>query len=305
MIRLQISDRPSARRALVAARLVLLVALLLPARSALAEWLFDVDLGIPKLKSGDLRLSGDLALGWGLEHMGLSVGGGAGWYDFESASLLENNLEARAQLEGFYLLGAPTAPLRGEFRLTAGYVYTDVEYLARGATALLFNDHTSNFVRTTLFGGGRLRLGPVYARLLVGAGLQWESFNDLRVDQGINVSDTESWTFRFALRALVRWTVWSGWLSLRLDSEVERFFITRDKSSITLEPSGKTLTDAITLESVQWSARNHLALEVDKLQVFDLVPALFFGLEVYAISGENARATTIVPVFGVALSKHD
>jgi hypothetical protein len=82
--------------------------------SAQAAWLFDFDIGIPTLKSGDFRVSGGLSTGWGLEHFGVLVSGHAGWYDFASDELSSNNFEAKAGLHGYYLLGKPPSALRGE-----------------------------------------------------------------------------------------------------------------------------------------------------------------------------------------------
>jgi hypothetical protein len=273
-----------------------------PARAADGEWTVDVGAGVPRLKSGDLKLAGDLTLGYAAEAWFLEVHGHVGWFDLETEALRSDNLRTGGSLGAGYLSGSHDSDLRFEARLAARVDYYDATdvVLSRGQD---FTDQTSLFVGGSLLVGLRLfERGPLALRVLVGAGPQLESYSTLRVGSANTLADVERASLRPEARLSLRWTALPDLLSLRLRARGSRFEITRDSALVRFDP-GQVATAASSTTLTQTEVSLRLFVDVDLLRFGGFVPSLFAGADWISTGDEDGSANALVPVGGLNLTR--
>ena len=172
----------------------------------------------------------------------------------------------------------------------------------RAANVADFNDETSLFYRGTAFVGGRLfPNGPVSLRLILGAGAQYETYEQIQLIDGISLSETDRFSFRPEARLTVHWDVWRGILGLRLRVRGTRFSITRNDGVLRLDTLGGISSMGTTVVTDQTELSGRLFVELDVADFIGFVPALFVGAEHVSISGPDERTSTWVPLVGVGL----
>jgi len=265
----------------------------------------EANAGVPRLRSDDLRFTGDLTLGWKTKAIGVIGRGYLSYYDYTTPTGATDNMRTGGSLEAWYRSGDDSSKVRFEARLTGGVDYYDATYNPSGpaATSGHFHDEDSLLARGTLLVGVYLQPSAKFMLdLLVGGGGQYESYGYLKTDPADpNVlSDTTAVSGRGNGRLLMRWSFWPSILALRIRAEGSFFRLTRDV--FTVAQIGRPLSAGTTsteVTQVETSSRAFLDLDFAKLLGF--VPAAWGGIDYFQISSDAGDTTISVPILGVGI----
>ena len=271
------------------------------AQSSDDGWIFEAGVGIPKLSSGDVHLSGDLSVGYSGESLFVLASGALGYYDLARSDVRSDNLRATGSLAASYLTGERTSSLRFEANLASELAYYD------GTEILVtrnqdFTDQTSLLLRGTLLGGVRLfEQGPLSLRVLAGGGVQLESYSQLRVGSTNSLADTDRLSFRPELRLSGRWALWEDVLALRLKVRGSRFELTRSELLLSFDPDRPLEVSTSASTSTQTEVSVRLYADLDVLRFGGFVPALFLGIELVRSELRGQATDVVVPIVGADL----
>lgn len=267
----------------------------------------DVSAGLPVLASDEIRLNGDLGLGYETQNWGLVANGSLSYFDVESELGIIENVSAGGGLDAWYVTGAPADLFRFEVRTAFSGGLLDSQDI--NATTL-FADQSSIVGRGNLLLGGRFQWPRVRLDFLAGGGGQVESINALTVDQtmtangsttNVSIEDTEKFTIQYEGRIQSRIQLVSEILSLRLKLDVKQYEVTRDNQLLSIG-LGQMPTQASELQATTYlELRSRLFIDADILSFEGFVPALFVGLDVIEISSELGTTQSNIPVFGIDL----
>ena len=267
----------------------------------------DVSAGLPVLASDEIRLNGDLGLGYETQNWGLVANGSLSYFDVESELGIIENVSAGGGLDAWYVTGAAADLFRFEVRTAFSGGLLDSQDI--NATTL-FADQSSIVGRGNLLLGGRFQWPRVRLDFLAGGGGQVESINALTVDQtmtangsttNVSIEDTEKFTIQYEGRIQSRIQLVSEILSLRLKLDVKQYEVTRDNQLLSIG-LGQMPTQASELQATTYlELRSRLFIDADILSFEGFVPALFVGLDVIEISSELGTTQSNIPVFGIDL----
>jgi hypothetical protein len=270
-----------------------------------APWLLDASAGVPKLKSGELRVTGSLLAGYATNAFGAVAWGSGGYYDFKSGNALADWQRAEGYAEGWWVSGTDKNNARLELRASGGVAYYATSYTG---TSIIFTDEDSLLGRGSLLVGGRVRSGQaLQASILLGGGVQVEEYSSLKVpsaaaSQGVSIDDTTKVTFRGEGRLRLRWAMAPTIVALRLHGDGNFFSLRRSDDSIRVMAGSTQTTNSVSTYR-QVEAHGRLFVDIDALAFFGISPALFGGLDYSSVSGDGGTVRSLVPIGGLALSK--
>jgi hypothetical protein len=266
----------------------------------------DVNASLPVMRSDELRLNGDLTVGY--NRGGFGVVGRASAYDYEVTTGvgLTDTVRYDSDVSAWgYLMLAPR--VRCELRGAIGAAFYDTTSVDVRASSV-FVDETSLLGRGQALAG--LRWDPserLVVSLVGGGGLQLESWdgNSVATTSGAKVqyvtTERTPTTLRLEARARAEWRVAPGVLTLRARIDLESLAVTR--SDVTTAFSvGTSVTSTATSEIAtrrQTEVFGRLFVDVDALRVLDFRPTLHGGLNAVALGGEGF----VAPVFGVGIRR--
>jgi len=289
----------------------LLALVLLSCSSAFAQslprgstWNLDLSAGVPKLHGDEFKATGSLSVGYASESFGGQLWANGGYYDFQSGNALADWTRGEAYAEGYWVSGGLASPVRLEVRVSGGAAYYDSSYTG---TSALFTDETSTMGRGSLLLGTRLNSSALQASLLLGAGAQMEDYSVLTVASaaskaGVGIDDSVKTNVRGEGRFRLRWVVAPQVISLRLQGDGNYFSIRRADDSVRVF-SGKVETTGSVSVYKQFDMHSRFFVDLDVISFLDISPCAFAGLDLVKISGTGGDLNTVVPVFGVGLSK--
>jgi hypothetical protein len=266
----------------------------------------DVNASLPVMRSDELRLNGDLTVGY--NHGGFGVVGRASAYDYEvtTGAGLTDTVRYDGDVSAWgYLELAPT--VRCELRGAIGAAFYDTTSVDVRASSV-FVDETSLLGRGQALAGVRWDASERFVLSLVGGGgLQLEAWdgNSVTTTTGAKVqyvtTERTPTTLRLEARARAEWRVAPGVLTLRVRLDLESLAVTR--SDVTTAFSvGTTVTSTSTSEVAtrrQTEVFGRLFVDVDALRVLDFRPTIHGGLNAIALGG----ASFVAPVFGVGIRR--
>jgi hypothetical protein len=268
----------------------------------------DASAGWPALASDEIRVNGDLELGFEGTKWGVAAHGELSYFDVVSGLGSVENIHFGGGIDAWHLTGTEQDRFRFEVRgAFSGGLY-DAEDLN---TTALFADQSSVVGRGNLLLGGRYQWARLAFGVLGGGGGQIESFNALTVGQNtssdpgsIIIEDTEKFTIQFEGRAFSRFQLLKETLSLRFKVELRQFEITRDNRLLNLS-LGQTPSQTVALQATtHFEVRLRIFLQADAFAFLGFVPAIFFGLDVIEISSDLGIIESTVPVLGVDLVRY-
>jgi len=266
---------------------------------------FEANGGVPRLRGDELRIVGDLTLGWKTTAIGLIGRGYISYFDYASVAGATDNTHTGGSIEAWYRSGNDASTVRLELRLAGGIDYYDATFVPSGAPAVsgYFHDEDSLLARGTLLAG--LVVQPnarFFLELLVGGGAQYESYGYLASDpKDPNVlSDTTAVTGRGNGRLLLRWSFWPSILSFRARADGSLFRLTRDVFTVAQmnRPPSAGVTST---ELTQGETTSRAFLDLDFAKLLGFVPAAWGGVDYVQVSSVAGDTTVTVPAFGIGI----
>lgn len=266
----------------------------------------DVNASLPVLKSDELRLNGDLTVGY--NHGGFGVVGRASAYDYEvtTGAGLTDTVRYDSDLSAWgYMMLAPG--LRCELRGALGGAFYDTTSVDVRASSV-FVDETSLLGRGQALAGVRWDGSERFVVSLVGGGgLQLEAWdgNSIATTSGAKVqyvtTERTPTTLRLEARARAEWRVAPGLVTLRARLDVESLAVTRSDVTTAFSVSTSVTSNATSEVATrrQTEVYGRLFVDLDALRVLDFRPTLHGGLNAIALGGESF----VAPVFGVGLRR--
>lgn len=273
-----------------------------------AGFLFDGDVGIPKLKSNETSLAFDLHLGYQWRHFG--IGGYASMYNYglQSDARLTSTQRVRYGLEARYLTGLRSDDVRYEIKVEANAGAFNTTTIDTGNTGnggfgqSGFSTENSSISRLTLLLGRRARVSEAFRyKLSVGAGSQFDTY--FRAASGNDAGEPEldlRTTVRFLARAEARYAVVPGALDIRPEAEFTTFEIRRLPTFVGANDAQNGAVPAVAVLREN-DFRLRLFADVEKLSFGGLMPGAFVGLDYVAVSGDAGSTSALIPIFGVGL----
>lgn len=265
-----------------------------------SPWLFDVNLGLPRLESGDFALAADGLLGYGTATWGLTGSGAFGVWDTDAGGTNTQTVRDVGALEGFWIAGGEAEPWRLELRLSAGAALYSSTYDPGTTGRGEYHDEDSLMRRATLLAGGRMATTDWQGVLHLGLGVQHETWDDLTTDPALDLVRSEDHTsLRQEGRLHLRWAALPERLAVRLRAVVSRFAITR--SAVVVSQRGAVDREGSDLTQLEAEAR--LFLDLEAITLLTVVPAAFAGFDLVTLDGDAGSLQATVPVFGLGLVK--
>jgi hypothetical protein len=270
-----------------------------------SPWVVELNGGVPKLESSDLRIVGDATLGYDATNMGVVVRGGVRYFDFSSNVLSTDNLDAQGWLESWLVTGDERSAFRFEGRLSGGTEYVDTTTITRpaGLGRTNFGDYDSLLIRGALLVGFRVKPSErVGFRVLGGGGYQYERFDSTSVDQnGLSFQSPDSSSGHGTGRIDARWRILPSIVSARAHVEAQYFTLTREELSFKANTVGATSGGITLTTQVQLFASGRAFVDADVLSFGGFVPALWAGADYTYLAAPQGERSTTVPVLGVGI----
>jgi hypothetical protein len=273
--------------------------------------LLDANASLPVLESEEVKLNGDVTLGYNGGSWGLVTRGSAFDYELTTKGGLTDTIRYDGEASGWgYVRIAPE--LRGEIRGLLGVSFYDTTSVSAKASSL-FVDETSFMGRGEALVGLRWDASDTLAfSVQAGAGLQSESWdgNSLSTVSGAKVvyvdeSRTPT-TFRAEGRVRAEWRALPDVLAVRLRADLDNLAVSRsDTTNTTIVGGGSgvsTTTGTSVTSTRQTEIFTRLFFDIDALRVLELRPALHAGFNYVEVSSSNASAK-VVPVFGLGMRR--
>lgn len=266
----------------------------------------DANATLPVMRSDELRLNGDLTVGYNKGGFGVVGRGSAYDYEVTTRAGLTDTVRYDGDVSAWgYFTLAPT--VRCELRGALGAAFYDTTSVDVRASSM-FVDETSLLGRGQALAGMRWDASERFVVSLVGGGgLQLEAWdgNSVATKTGAKVqyvtTERTPSTLRLEARARAEWRVAPGVLTLRARVDVESLAVTRSDVT-TAFAVGASVTSATTSEVAtrrQTEVFGRLFVDVDALRVLDFRPTLHGGLNAVALGGEGF----VAPVFGVGVRR--
>lgn len=266
-------------------------------------WLFDGDIGIPKLKSNETSLAFDVNGGYLGRHWGFGFYASQYNYALQSDARLSQTSRSRYGLDVRYLSGSYADDVRyeGKLELNTGAfstatVNTDINNTTPGDTGI----ELSTISRLTGLIGRRARVSDAtYYKLQIGAGSQFDSYS--RSGTG-GAELSLSTTFRLLARGQLRYSLFPEKLHTRLEGEVSTFEIRRIGTFAggdTSQQAGTDPTAVVTFRENDVKLR--LFADLKLLSFAGLMPGAFAGVDYIGVSGDTGSTSALIPIFGVGL----
>lgn len=270
-----------------------------------SPWIVEVNGGVPRLATSDLRIVGDLALGYDSDGLGVVARGAVRYFDLTESARSTDSFDATSSFEAWLTGGDERAPVRLEGRVSAGTEYIDTTTLAApaGAGPTRFGDYDSLLVRGSMLAGLRVRPSDRFLlHGLVGGGPQYETHDTTSVSEtGVTLSSPDTWSAQCSLRVDARWKLVPQILSLRGHVTGAYFSVTREELSFASKAPGGGDLALTKAESTQLFAAGRLFVDTDVASFLGFVPAVFGGLDVTHVSAGGGDRTATVPVFGAGI----
>ncbi len=259
----------------------------------------DVNLGTPKLASGEFKLIGDATLGYAADKFGIVASGSMFFYDLENSAGLVQTERRGGSGEAWFVTGDERETFRLELRGTGGGMYYETD---RFQGAYFFNEG-SQMGYGTLSVGLRLRPDPTFhLQALLGGGVLWERYDYLTTDPASQkmLADTDTLSFRMDGRLHAHWQFLPGILSARVVGNGARFSLTRTNSSWSV---GAPAFANDVSKFHQLELRGRLSVELDVAAFIGLIPFLYGAVDHISASGDAGSKFITVPSGGVGLNK--
>lgn len=264
-----------------------------PPRDAESPWLFDANLGVPKLKSDKFSLSFDVLAGYDFGRW--KVDGRVAQSSF-AANAAGESLSSTDRSQ--FLAGVSYDARQGDLSTYAGRV--EVEHASYSTMFISttpggsFNNEASAMTRLTGFGEGSWALSPkLTTKVSLGVGLQNEVYSQIGTEAS-NFSAASS--MRLAARAGAHYQLVPKQWSLRSTVALDRFELRRTKLFDTEDPDAMSQGPKVEeLSGTEFRSRGFL--DWDAQTVWGLVPELMVGLDYTSIG----QASAWVPMAGVGL----
>jgi hypothetical protein len=265
-------------------------------------WLFDGDVGIPKLKSNESSLAFDVNAGYLGRHWGVGFYASLYNYALQSDARLSQTSRSRYGIDLRYLSGSYADDVRYEGKLemntgsfSTSTINTDIN-AAAGDTGI----ELSGISRITALVGRRARVSDTTQyKLQLGAGSQFDTY----ARSGTGGAELSlSTSFRLLARGQARYALLPEKLHLRGEGEVSTFEIRRigtfaggDSS----QQAGADPTKVITFRENDVKLR--LFADLKLLSFAGLMPGAFAGVDYIGVSGDTGSTSALIPIFGVGL----
>jgi hypothetical protein len=284
------------------ARKRLLASLILGLGPWTAAWIFDVNVGAVALGASDLRLAGDLTLGYNAQRWGVMGFGYAREYDLTSPVAVDETSEAGGRVEGWYAaeLGERW---RLEGRMTLGGFLYDTQ-TTQGPADVMFTDQTSIMARGSLLAGIRYQKSDFAAGLWLGGGGQYEWYDPLVVSQNVTLTAHEDVQGEFDGRLRLQWEVLPNVIALRLRVDGSLFKLTRAQFAMVVDPStGTTRLSSAETSGTQVQISSRGFVDVTALRLFGFMPAVHGGLDYVSLQNGSVSTQKALPVFGAGIRR--
>lgn len=270
-----------------------------------SPWIVELNGGVPKLATNDVRFIGDTTLGYESKSLGVVVRGALRYYDFSSRVLATDNLDVLGSLESWLVTGDNRSPFRLEGRLAGGTEYIDTTTLTRpaGLRRTNFGDYDSLLIRGSLLLGFGLRLGERFSgHMLVGGGGQYETHDSTSVDQtGIKFNSPDTWDAQGSARLDVRYRIVPSIVGARVHGDGVYFSITREELAFNANTVGATQATVTSSLEKQLSLSGRLFVDADLASFAGFVPAVFGGLDYVLLTSAIGERGTSIPVVGIGI----
>jgi hypothetical protein len=265
-------------------------------------WLFDGDVGIPKLKSNESSLAFDVNAGYLGRHWGVGFYASLYNYALQSDTRLSQTSRSRYGLDVRYLSGSLADDVRYEGKLeinsgafSTSTVNTDIN-AAAGDTGI----ELSTISRITALVGRRARVNDgLQYKLQLGAGSQFDGYSRSGTG-GAELSISTS--FRLLGRGQLRYALLPEKLHARLEGEVSTFEIRRIGTFAGGDSSQQAGTDPTAVVTFRENdVKLRLFADLKLLSFAGLMPGAFAGVDYIGVSGDTGSTSALIPIFGVGL----
>lgn len=272
-----------------------------------SPWMFDGGVGVPKLASGSFSLAVDATGGYHGEHLAGAARFAMSTMALEEGSTLTSTSRTQLGIDAGYLT-SPSAH-RLELRASLGYASYQTSYIsmpdAAGGGSPGFSAEGSGLLRASAMVGVRAQESEVLLwKASGGVGIQSESYSRVETGNGTAAgSDAAGGNFnsatsvRLSAHGEARWRVSPGLVAMRPELAASMFSLRRSAFFFGDSKSGATLESS---RAIELSLR--VNAEIERLELFGFVPALFAGVDFASVSGDAGSTSTIIPLGGVALA---
>ncbi|MEZ4371495.1 MAG: hypothetical protein R3B07_11750 [Polyangiaceae bacterium] len=268
-----------------------------PKGSTQSPWDYSGEIGVPKLASDDFKLVGGGEVGYHKETWGIAAELAFASYATSSDQAFNSTSRNSFGIDGEWALSEPHAPTQLSLQGELKYASYATVYIPIDPNAGDLLSEFSGMSRLSALLGVERQVDPMFALLgAVGVGFQNESYS-ASSDSGIEASTSGS--ARFLGRVGADYALMPGTVSLRLRSELSYASVTRTQFAVNTDD----LAAAPTPESFKLiEANNRLFGDLEMASFAGIVPSVFVGLDVFAMTGDAGSTSTLIPLAGVGLS---
>ena len=266
--------------------------------------LLDVNLGYPSFGGDNLRLAGDLTLGYSGDYFGVAARGMIGVYDLTTSQILSDTYHSQGSAELWGTMRFEHHILV-ELRALGQLALHDTQSIdLTGAGTNVLSEETSVLGRGMLLGSLRLQPRAHWALgLWIGAGYQSEIYDALRARPGggveIDAEDRSSLLLEGRFR--YQHAIVVDYLVARARLDLQSYSITRDLQSLSVTGTGVAVS-AAAVESVQMEGSARLFLDLEALRLAGIVPSAHLGLDwIHRSTPGYDALTTWIPILGAGL----
>jgi len=236
-----------------------------------SPFVLDASAGVPSLAGKDVRLVGDLTIGYRTSRWGIVGRGAVSYYDLSTGDgISTDNLHALGAAEGFLLSGTDASELRLEGRFSGGIDYYDTTTIQHPTAnaKFRFGDYDSLIVRGILEVG--VQWQPSEKLQIIargGGGVQYETFDTTSLDaNGLSFQSPTNTSARGTGTLMARWRVVPQYLAFRVRGSVNVLSITRETLAFTSSAAGvQSLTNTSTVDT-QVEGQGRLFVDLDVLR---------------------------------------
>ncbi|MCA9646197.1 MAG: hypothetical protein H6718_07885 [Polyangiaceae bacterium] len=262
-----------------------------------SPWDYSGEIGVPKLASNDFKLVGGGQVGYRKETWGIAAELAFASYATSSDQAFNSTSRNSFGVNGLWALSEPHAPTQLSLQGELKYASYATVYIPIDTNAGDLLSEFSGMSRLSALLGVERQVDPSFALLAaVGVGFQNESYS-ASSDSGIEASTSGS--ARFLGRVGADYALMPGTVGLRLRSELSYASVTRTQFAVNTDD----LTAAPTPENFKLiEANNRLFGDLEMASFAGIVPNVFVGLDVFAMTGDAGSTSTLIPLAGVGLS---
>lgn len=272
-----------------------------------SPWVGELNLGVPRLETGNFQFVGNARLGYVVEQFGGIGRGSLAAFDVETDTGTTETLREDGYAEGWFRFGEDGDSVRLELRASGGAaLYTSTYTPSSGvANAGFFHDEDSFMVRGGALAGVVVEPDDKFVlQLRAGGGVQFETYDYLTVDPADPnlLTSTDNISGRGEGRLRARWRFLPDTLAARAEVDGSFFTITRSSFAVGQAGQGVSLEDS---QLTQVEVTSRLFIDIDASALFEVRPSVFGGPDYFSQSGDVGSESTLVPVVGIGLLKPD